>query len=144
MWPWPDSATLGIQKPRGLVAAGSKSVPDWISVGVPVRLPTSYQREPLRPPPLWAAPLVLTSMLWAVQSELKPVILFLWIAAANRRLSSASRFLLPVSPLWTWEIGLAVAGTVTKRLPDREGVPPGLETRRRANRLNETLSTPTK
>src|SRR5258708_7066855 len=94
MCPCPDSATLGIQKPRGLVAAGSNRVPDWTRAGVVVKLPISYQREPLRPPDEEALPELSTCMLWEVQSELTPVILFLRMAAAKRRSSSASRFLL--------------------------------------------------
>src|SRR5437867_4032508 len=50
MWPWPDIATLGIQKPRGSAAALSNSVPDWVRLGEVERLPSGYQREPLRTP----------------------------------------------------------------------------------------------
>src|SRR2546428_8436729 len=120
MWPWPETAMLGIQKPRGLVAAESKSVPDWSSVGVPARLPISYQREPLRPPVEEATPELFTSMLCAVTREVVPVILFLRIAAPNNRSSSAARFLFRMLPLWTWEIGKAVAGTVRLRFPEIE------------------------
>src|SRR6058998_1309569 len=99
MCPWPDAATLGIQKPRGLVEAESNSVPDWTSVGVPVRLPISYQREPLRPPVEEAVPELLTWKLCAVHKVVAPVILFLRMAAPNKRSSSAARFLPSVSPL---------------------------------------------
>src|SRR5512141_1206179 len=48
--PCRDIAILGIQYPIGLEAAPSHSVPACTSAGVVVRLPISYQREPLRPP----------------------------------------------------------------------------------------------
>src|SRR2546421_12457360 len=114
MWPWPETATLGIQKPRGLVAAESNRVPDWSRAGVPVRLPISYQREPFRPPEEEATPEVFTWILWAVYNEVVPVILFLRMAAPKSRSSKASKPLL--LPLLGCEMGKAVLGTVRLRL----------------------------
>ena len=104
------------------MAAESKSVPAWTSDGVVVRLPSSYQREPLRPPPAWPTPDELTSMLWAVQSVLAPVILLAWIIAAKRRESRPSSVRLGDG--WTWAMGSVVVGTTTVRLPVMKTVDP--------------------
>src|SRR3954469_242698 len=100
MCPWPEAATLGIQKPRGLLLAESKSIPLCVRLGVAVRLPISYQRDPLRPPPPCelGVPLELTRILCAVQRLVAPVSLFFLSWAANNRVSSASRFLFWVFP----------------------------------------------
>src|SRR6266705_149319 len=110
MCPCPDAATLGIQKLRGLLPAGSKSVPDWTRVGEVVRLPISYQRDPSRPPPPVATPEAFT--------------LILWIIAAKSRSSRASRGKLGTS-LAVTGMGWMVRGTVMLRLPEIVGEPPG-------------------
>src|SRR5437867_12935218 len=130
MCPCPDPATVSIQYPRGLLVAESKSVPDWTSAGVAVRLPISYQREPFRPPPTVPTPLLLTSMLCAVQSVEAPVILFLWIAAANRRSVRASSLRFEADPFTTCRMGSVVVGTVRTRFDEMAGVPPGFVIRR--------------
>src|SRR5205085_10758551 len=89
--PWPLVATLGIQYPRGLLAAESNSVPDCTSVGVLVRLPISYQREAFRPPLVTGVPPLSTCKLCAVHSVSAPVSLLRVISAAHRRVSSASK-----------------------------------------------------
>src|SRR5437868_6465016 len=61
--PWPLIATEGMKYDFGLLAAGSKRVPDWTREGEVVRLPNWYQRAASRPPPLLAVPEVLTWML---------------------------------------------------------------------------------
>src|SRR5204863_2561900 len=124
MCPWPDIATLGIQKPRGLTEAESKSVPDCVRTGVKVRFEIWYHRDALRPPPTAPTPLELTSMLWAVQRLLTPVVLFLWMAAPKRRKSRASRGL--TEPIAGWSIGKVVVGTVRRIFAEIDGVPPGL------------------
>src|SRR5439155_7077112 len=62
-WPCPLAAIDGNQKKRGLDAAGSKMVPDWVNVGVVPRVPISYQRSASRSPLNPATPLELTLML---------------------------------------------------------------------------------
>src|SRR5262249_61341685 len=62
-FPWPLAAMEGIQKNLGLLAAMSKSVPDWVSVGVVARLPIWYQRSPSRSPPEPPTPVESTRML---------------------------------------------------------------------------------
>src|SRR2546427_4457394 len=123
MCPWPLTETEGIQNPRGLVAAGSNSVPDCTSDGVPVRLVISCQREPLRPPVPEATPLVLTWIFCAVQRLDAPVILFLWIAAANSRSSRESSRRFAAEPLTGCRIGKVVVGMVSRMFPEIEGVP---------------------
>src|SRR5262252_6098716 len=122
MWPWPEAATLGIQKPRGFEFVESKSVPDWTRAGVVVRLPISYQRAPFRPPLELATPELLTWMLWAVHREVVPSILLRCTAAAKSRVPRASRFLLKVFHLCACEMGALVAGTVSARFPEIVGV----------------------
>ena len=91
-WPCPLAAIDGIQKKRGLEAAGSNMVPDWIRLGVVDRLPIWYQRSAVRSPPLPPTPLELTLMLWAVHSDRLPLGRR-EIIASNSRSSSASRSL---------------------------------------------------
>ena len=52
------------------MAAGSKTVPDSTTVGVPLPTGTSnsYHREPSRPPELEYTPELFTWMLWAVHN----------------------------------------------------------------------------
>src|SRR5437867_974753 len=114
MCPWPLSATEGKMYPRWVLyvetpAVVSKSVPDCVTLGVVVRLPISYQRAPMRLKSLVvvvfsAAPVDDTSTPWAVQSEVTPLTLFLWIAALNSLESETSiRLLLDVPiPLAHW------------------------------------------
>src|SRR5947208_4393153 len=141
MWPWPLAATVSIQKPRGFVDAGSKSVPAWLSVGVVARLAISYQRDPLRPPRVDATPLAFTSMLWAVQRFAAPVILFLWIEAENSRSSSASSLRFVAEPSTGCGIGKTVVGTVKRMLEEIVGTPSGLVIRRMSSWLKAMVST---
>ncbi len=105
MFPWPDAATEGIQKNLGPVAAPSNRVPAWNKAGVPVKLRISYQRTPSRPPPIVAAPAAFTSMAWAVQRLVIPVILFLVTAAETRRSSTASSLRFSGTPACGTRIG---------------------------------------
>src|SRR5258708_38255665 len=113
MCPWPEAATLGIQNPRGEAEFESNNVPYCLTEGVLFGNAISYQRAPLRPPVEEPVPELFTWIFWAVQSELEPVILLLWMAAAKHRLSSTSRFLPKVSPWWTWRSGGTIGATVT-------------------------------
>ena len=97
--PCPDTVTDGIKNWRAVatVAAESKIVPDWFTVGVPEPGGTinSYQRTAFRRwAPLDAAPVESTAMLCAVHN------LPFRMCAAKRRSSSALRlpFVPPVSP----------------------------------------------
>src|SRR4030095_5159533 len=145
MCPWPLSATVSIQNPRGFVEEGSHKVPACLSEGAVVRLSNSYQREPFLGLVDVATHRSLTPMLCAAQRVEAPLILLLWIVAANNRSSKASSLLLGLDPSTTWRTGDLVAGMpVGVKFPDIEGTPPGFVTRRIWMVLKVRVSTPMK
>ena len=125
----------GIQYWRAAVVlvAVSYTVPAWLRVGVVPRLVMSYQREAMRGWVVPGTPLVVTRRLWA--DHRCP----LRMDAANRRSSSESRrpLLPPVLPWCSTGLVAPVVGTLTRTLPEMDGVAlPGLLTRRNVMRLN--------
>src|SRR5262245_41597251 len=132
----------GIQKKRGVdELTASKRVPDCRSVGgFELRSPSWYQREPSRSPAELPAPLALTRLLCAVQSESEPPGP-LAIIASKKRSSRASSP--PVVPSAGTGSGWAVAGIVTIIGLVIAGVPPGSVMRRTSSRLERWVSGPT-
>ena len=106
-----------------------QSVPCWVIVGVVVRVPISYHFAPTRRvvPLVAVTQALVTSATWAVQSEVTPVSLFLWIDAMNSRRSETSMF--KAEPKAGWEDMLVLVIARVTFAPS-VGVPLGFETRR--------------
>src|SRR4249919_2848493 len=130
----------GIQKNRGLEPAVSNIVPDCVRVGVVFRLPTWYQRAASRSPPAAPAPLELTRILCAVQSESVPPGPSATIASKKR---SSSASIPPTAPFAGTESGWAVVGRAIDELESVGEAPPGLVTLTTSIRLRTRLSGPT-
>src|SRR4051812_188694 len=141
-WPCPFMATEGIQNCRGFEAVGAETLPDWISEGVPPRLPSWYQRAPARSPEALDAAAEFMRRLWAVQRLISPSG-SLPILASKKRSSRASS-----PPMVPWAgtpngVGVKVAGMVTVMLGEIVGVPPGSLILRTSRRLKVFASGPT-
>jgi hypothetical protein len=119
----------------GFDAAESNTVPDWMSegaAGAGPRLPSSYQRMPVRPLFETATPLALTAICCVVHSRPPRI-----TACSSRSSRPSSGVRLPGCGTFS---GNSVAGTAMSMSPDSVGDAVGFDTRRRIRLPNCALS----